>query len=379
MKNINLIFLLFLIVFASCTGEKTNENLLEQALSSQNLKINRVMDSLTQYEVQIRYTKIDRRNDSILFTDYDFQVDDDSYFYPASTVKFPTAVLALERLNQTDTLNRNTMYYVEGDSIETTFTDDISQIFAVSDNWANNRLVEFLGQDAINNRLKEIGISKIRISHRLGYHTDDLATKPLIVYMNDSTTAPTKPTINTAAKPLNSKQITKGIGYYEDDALVEKPFDFSLKNYYPITAQHAVLKRVIFPDQFDENERFNLSEEQHSFLMHAMHTLPKNTGYDPMEYYDGYCKFFMYGDTKEAIPDHIKIYNKVGFAYGTLTDCAYITDSKNKVDFLLTATILVNKDGIFNDNVYEYDEVGIPFLAELGREIHQLEIERKKK
>lgn len=336
------------------------------------------MDSLDRYEVQIRYTKIDRKNDSIFFTDYDFQVDKDAYFYPASTVKFPIAVLGLERLNETDTLNREVRYYVEGDTLESTFSKDVVEIFSVSDNLANNRLVELLGQDAINASLWEKGVEPVRISHRLGYHSEDLETKPLIIYLNDSTTGITKPSINLAPIRLSLKNIRKGIGYYEDDTLMEDPFDFSLKNYYPIEAQHGVLKRVIFPEQFRPEQRFNLSPDQHAFLLEAMKILPRNAGYDPTEYYDGYCKFFIYGDTKDTIPSHMEIYNKVGFAYGTLTDCAYIKDTKNKVDFMLTATILVNKDGIFNDDAYEYNEIGIPFLAELGREIHRLELERKR-
>ena len=372
-------FLFFTIfLFASCEKPMANENLLEQALASENPKIKQVMDSLEQYEVQIRYTKIDRRKDSIFSTEYDFQVNADSYFYPASTVKFPIAVLALERLNETDSLNRNTRYYVEGDTVESTFSKDISQVFAVSDNDANNRLVELLGQNSINANLHKKGIEKVRIAHRLGYHSKDLTTKPLIIYLNDSTTSPSRSTANSAPKPLKLDGIKKGVGYFEEDSLIEKPFDFGLKNYYSIEAQHGVLKRVIFPEKFDMEERFNLSDEQHNFLLTAMHTVPRKVDYDPEEFYDGYCKFFLFGDTKDEIPEYIKIYNKVGFAYGTLTDCAYITDSKNNVDFLLTATILVNKDGIFNDNVYEYDDVGIPFLAELGRELHRLEIERKK-
>lgn len=365
------------IIACSCSNNESPSP-LNKVLTSENPSIKRVMDSVDQYEVQIRYTQIDRRNDSVFFTDYDFQVDDDRYFYPASTVKFPIAVLALERLNETDSLNRNTRYYVEGDTIESTVAKDVSQIFAVSDNLANNRMVELLGQDAINKGLSDKGIAPVRIAHRLGYHSEDLKTKPLVIYLNDSTTGISTPSINTAPRPLLLKRIEKGTGYYEDDILVENPFDFSLKNYYPITSQHDVLKRVIFPNQFTSKERFNLSDDQHKFLLEAMQTLPRNAGYDPKEYYDGYCKFFLYGDTKKAIPDDIKIYNKVGFAYGTLTDCAYIVDKKNNVDFLLTATILVNKDGIFNDNVYEYEEVGIPFLAALGREIHKLEIERKR-
>ncbi|MGB5359311.1 MAG: hypothetical protein WBN27_05150, partial [Eudoraea sp.] len=69
---------------------------------------------------------------------------------------------------------------------------------------------------------------------------------------------------------------------------------------------------------------------------------------------------------------------KVGFAYGTLTDCAYIVDEKNHIEFMLTATILVNKDDIFNNDNYEYEEIGIPFLAALGREFYNYALETKK-
>ncbi len=365
-------------IFASCKTEQAPGNPLEQVLASTNPKIKRVIDSLELYEVQIRYTQIDRRNDKILFTDYDFQVNSDNYFYPASTVKFPIAVLAMERLNQTDSLNRDIRFYVEGDSVESTFATDIIKIFTVSDNDANNRLLEFLGQDAINKGLADKGIGPVRISHRLGVHSDDMTTKPLIIHMNDTTLGTTRPTFNTEPKPLALQKIKKGIGYYEEDSLIHQPFDFSLKNYYPVDAQYGVLKRIIFPEQFPQEQRFDLSGEQRDFVLTAMHTLPRNAGYDPVEYYDGYCKFFMYGDTKEDIPDHIKIYNKVGFAYGTLTDCAYIVDSAKGIEFMLTATILVNKDGIFNDDHYEYEEVGIPFLAALGRECYNYELNRKK-
>lgn len=377
LKNSILCFLVALTLSIGCQNSPSSGNPLERVLASEHPKIKRVMDSVDQYQVQIRYTQIDRKGDSINFTDYDFQVNKDNYFYPASTVKFPIAVLALEKLNEIDTLNLDTRFYVEGDSVETTFAEAVSQIFAVSDNDANNRLVELLGQDAINSGLKSKGISPVRIAHRLGYHSDDLATKPLIIYMNDSTTATYKGTVNTAAKPLELNKIQKGIGFYEDGELVEESFDFSLKNYYPVTAQHGVLKRVIFPEQFNASERFDLSDTQHQYLLKTMHTLPRAVGYDPDTHYDGYCKFFMYGDTKEDIAAHIKIYNKVGFAYGTLTDCAYITDSKNNVEFLLTATILVNRDGVFNDDQYEYDEIGIPFLAELGRQLYRYELNRK--
>lgn len=366
------------LLFLSCTQNQA-VNPLEQALASADGRIKRVMDSLDQYELQIRYTQIDRFGDSIVFTDYDFQVDEDAYFYPASTVKFPAAVAALEKLNEIDSLDRDTRFYVEGDSVETTFSEAILQIFTVSDNVANNRLVEFLGFDDLNGRMRRRGVKPIRIAHRLSTdNADGVTTKPLVIYLNDSTTATTKPITSGAPRPLELMEIKKGTGFYVQDSLHRGPFDFGLKNYYPITAQHALLKRIVFPDQFASEERFNLSESQRGFLLDAMQLLPQEVGYDSEEYYDSYGKFFIYGDKKEAMPDHVSIYNKVGYAYGTLTDCAYIHDEKNKVEFMVTATILVNKDGIFNDNVYEYDEVGIPFLAQLGRELYNYELNRNR-
>lgn len=378
MKNYYLLLLFFAALLISCSEEDLNNDPLKAILSADNPLIRGVMDSVDQYEVQIRYTQIDRKNDSIFFRDYDFQVDDQNYFYPASTVKFPIAVLALEKLNQLDSLSRNHRYYIEGDSIEETFAEDVTKIFAVSDNHANNRLLEFLGQDHINNSLMSKGINPVRISHRLGVHSDQVTTTPLVIYINDSTTSTTTPIQNKEPKPLSLQNITKGKGFYMADSLYLEPFDFSLKNYYPVASQHGVLKRIIFPEKFSKNEQFQLSDNQRDFLLKAMYTLPRNAGFGEEEYYDGYCKFFMYGDTLARIPEHIKIFNKVGFAYGTLTDCAYIKDDKNNVDFMVTATILVNRDGIFNDDAYEYDQVGIPFLAALGRELYQYELKRNK-
>ena len=378
MKASKRTFIILFLVSLSCATKTKETNPMERVMTSQNLSIRKVLDSIDQYEIQILYTQIDRSPDSTILTDYEFQLDDRNYFYPASTVKLPIAVLALEKLNLTDTLNRNTRYYIEGDSVENTFAEDISKILSVSDNHANNRLLEYQGQDDINARLEAKGVTPVRISHRLGIHSDDLTTKPLVLYMNDSTTGISEPIINSEPLPLNLNGIKKGIGYVENDSLHSEPFDFSLKNYYPVHSQHQVLKRIIFPDLFDKNKRFNLSEDQREFLLNAMHTLPKDAGYDPEEYYDSYCKFFIYGDSKENIPEHIKIYNKVGFAYGTLTDCAYIVDEKNQIEFMLTATILVNENAIFNDDKYEYDEIGIPFLAQLGREFYNYELERKK-
>jgi hypothetical protein len=69
----------------------------------------------------------------------------------------------------------------------------------------------------------------------------------------------------------------------------------------------------------------------------------------------------------------------VGWAYGFLTDVAYIVDFETGVEFFLAATIHVNEDGVFNDDNYEYESVGLPFMANLGRTVFAHEKKRKKK
>ncbi|MCY3565848.1 MAG: hypothetical protein OXH27_06680, partial [Gammaproteobacteria bacterium] len=77
----------------------------------------------------------------------------------------------------------------------------------------------------------------------------------------------------------------------------------------------------------------------------------------------------LFGDSRERIPEHIEIFNKIGRAYGYLTDSAYIVDRRTNREFLISATIRVNANETFNDDIYEYVEIGLPFLAELGRQL----------
>lgn len=370
------LFLCFSLVI-SCSSPST-KNPLEKVLQSNAPKIKRVMLDAKKYEVQILYSEIHKNNGKTTFKDYKFNLNDSIYFYPASTVKLPVSVLTLEKLSSLDFPSLDTPFFVEDEDTITTFRQNITDIFAVSSNDTYNRLFDYLGKDVINNSLKKRGI-KARISHRLSTtNADDLVTRPLVFYRNDSLLIQTASTINKPIYPLNLQKIKKGNGYYSDGILIDEPMDFSLKNYLPITSLHNIIKRIVFPEVFSKEEQFNLTKQHRAFLLNSMSVLPKEAGYEQNpEYYDSYGKFFMFGDSKEPIPNHIKIYNKVGYAYGYLTDSAYITDTQNNIEFILTATIHVNKDGIFNNDVYEYDSIGIPFLAQLGREIYQLHLTKR--
>ena len=84
----------------------------------------------------------------------------------------------------------------------------------------------------------------------------------------------------------------------------------------------------------------------------------------------------MFGDSQALMPAGVKIFNEVGLVYGYLTGNAYIVDFEREVEFLLTASVRVNEHGIFNDEEYEYEEVGLPSLAALGRALYDYELNR---
>ncbi|MGL5111257.1 MAG: serine hydrolase [Flavobacterium sp.] len=346
---------------------------MTQVLNAKSGIIHDVVQKAEEYELQIIYTQITRdKKGKASFKDFKYHVNANQYFYPASTVKFPIAVLALEKLNTIPNTSIQSQFSIGDSDSKWRFAEEISKLFAVSDNEASNHLFEFIGFDYLNEGMKKKGLAPFRVSHRLSVaNSGNRKTLPIILYKDDASTMVVPSVTSNTFEPLKISGIEKGVGFLEEDKIINTPFDFSKKNYYPLESLHNTLKKIIFPENFKMEERFHLSPKDREFILFSMQNLPRNAGFDPIEYYDGYCKFFMFGDTKQTIPDHIKIYNKVGDAYGTLTDCAYIIDTKNKIEFMLTATILVNKNKIFNDGVYEYETIGFPFLAELGRQLYQ--------
>ncbi|MBE15959.1 MAG: hypothetical protein CL867_06890 [Cytophagaceae bacterium] len=373
MKGGILIIVLGLLV--SCTT-----NPVDQVMQSGSPQIAKVRQNLDQHEVQILFTQIDTTDTGTLeFTDHEFQLKTKNYFYPASTVKLPMAVLAAEYVAQHPELNLDVKYVSSRDSAVHTIADDIRQIFAVSDNEAYNRLYEALGRDYINNRMAALDVGPFRLAHRLSTTHAARADRSELRFFPTYEGQPLRlgDTTDSSLSPITVKKAKKGIGYIKEGALKMRPFDFDDKNYFPLETQHGFIKRLFFPAAFSQEERLQLTPAIRQRLTKAMKQRPREAGYDQESYPDSYVKFFLFGDSESPIPDHITIYNKVGYAYGTLTETAYIVDTQAQVHFLLSATVLVNENGIFNDDQYQYESIGIPFLAQLGRELHQFEIDRK--
>ncbi|MBK7105235.1 MAG: serine hydrolase [Ignavibacteriae bacterium] len=378
-----------------------NENILEKLINDNFEKLLPAIENLEKYEIQMIYTQIDKNdNDEISLNTFSFNENPQKYFYPASTVKFPAAILALEKLNDLDIPGVNKFTHLSIDSVyenqvsfDKNFTDEcgypnianyIKKIFLVSDNEAFNRLYDFLGQKEINERLQKRGFSNTKIVHRLEVaRTEERnkQTNPIIFYDENNNVIYQQPAKFEGTNiQLNLAEMKKGIGYYSNDILINEPKDFSHNNFFGLRDQHNLMIRITYPEFFNGEERFNLTKDDYEFLNKYMCMLPRKSDcpkYDSTEYYDGYVKFFMFGDSKNQIPANIKIYSKSGLAYGYLIDNAFIQDKENKIEFFLSAVIHVNEDQIYNDDKYEYDEIGLPFLANLGKIIYEYEKGRK--
>ncbi|MBJ7882295.1 serine hydrolase [Gelidibacter salicanalis] len=261
MKYVTLLGILLMMGCASVSP-------IKKAITSDDAKLNTVMTHLPIHEVQILFSEVVRDKDGkVKFKEDKFQVDDDHYFYPASTVKLPIVLLALEKLNRNKLLNIHTPFKVENDWVTSTFAKDIIAIFAVSSNAAFNRLFEYLGQDEINQQLKDKGINA-KIYHRLSIpNSDNLTTTPVLFYKNDSVIYKTETKANQPMAPLQLNSISKGIGYTIGDSLVHQPMHFSKKNYLPIRSLHGILKRLMYPEFFPKAQQFDLTAEDRQFLI----------------------------------------------------------------------------------------------------------------
>ena len=383
-----------------CAGLLMAQNPLLDIINKNKTTFGDIFDRPDHYEVQIIYTQIDRdKNNVPHFQSYFYQLDSTNYFYPASTVKMPTAFVALEKLNQLSIkgLDKNTpMRNGVGSLPQTEANLDasaknllpfiahyIKKIFLVSDNDAYNRLYEFVGQAELNKRLHQKGFTDLRLIHRLSapdYNAEtNRHTNPVTFYKNDRILYHQGEVYSQTDADLGLQKEIKGKGYADNERnIVNEPFNFTAKNYVSLQNLHDILKTVLFPESVPAAQRFDLTAEDYAFLYKYMSMTPKTSDYPKYDKPDGYVKFFMFGGDAPTIPGHIKIFNKVGDAYGYLTDVAYVMDTKNKVEFMLAATIHVNDNGVYNDGVYEYDKIGFPFFRDLGNLIYTQELGRRR-
>lgn len=401
MRHYLTILLLFIFSFGSSSQSRTDKLLKDIFSAEKDSLFQSVIRNPEIYRYQIIYTQINRDKNNIpSFTNYYFNYDSLRYFNPASTVKMPLAFLSLEKLNtlkdkgidkftpmQYDSsYSRQTVLYKDSTAENglPSIAQFIRKAFLVSDNDAYTRMYEFVGQQTTNRRLHEMGYPDMRITRRfMRMNADENRhTNPIRFIKPDSSLIYfQQPSYNTDS--FDFSHINKmGKAYMNaQDSLINEPIDFTTANNVTVYHLQQLLQSVLFPNSVPVNRRFKFEKSDYDFLYRYLAQYPSETDYPKYDtglYYDSYVKFF-FRQVGKSIPTHIRVFNKVGWAYGCLTDVSYVADFKNKVEFMLTATIYVNSDGVMNDNKYDYDNIGYPFLYKLGQCIYNYELKRNRK
>ncbi len=393
-----LLFLALLLPLLGAAQPKTDTLLRILMLKSNNRYLRLAAANPDSFRVQIIYTQIDRdRKNKPSFRNFYFNADPNGYFNPASMVKMPLAFLALEKLNRMGIRDVNKYTAIEFDSSwkgqralrgDTTSIDGrasiahfIKRAFLISENDPYNRLYQFLGQGPINRSLRAKGYPNSRITRMfMGFDEEGNRHTNAIRFSDHKGM-----TIHTQAAAYNSdpfdfsRPILLGRAHMNGkDELIPAPFDFTRHNNLPLEDLQQMLQSVLFPESVPRRQRFDLTEDDYQFLYRYLSQFPSETPvpkYDSTAFYDSYVKFFFRDSTKK-MPQGVRVFNKVGWSYGFLTDVSYVVDFNNKVEYMLAATIYVNSDGVINDGKYDYETMGHPFLHALGQQIHRYELGR---
>jgi len=401
MYKTSLIIVFTLIIGSANAQPKTDTLLKNILLKKQNDLVTEVLQNANTYRLQIIYTQIERsKSNKPVFRNYYYNYDPYLYYNPASTVKLPLAFLALEKLNKMkirgvtkytflqidSSYERQTKQYSDSTSQNKlpSIAHYIKKAFLISDNDAYNRLYQFTGQQTIHRRLKEKGYHDIRIPRQfMGFTVEQNRHTNQIRFINDDgKLVYSQPAAYNTDSFDFSRTVKLGRAYINrNDSLVNEPFDFTIHNNIPLESLQQLLQSVVFPKSVSKKQRFDLSNDDYEFLYRYLSQYPSETPYPKYHdsiYYDSYVKFF-FRDSTHKMPGDIRVFNKVGWAYGFLTDVSYVVDFRNKIEYMLTATLYTNKDEVLNDNKYEYEVVGWPFLYQLGQRIYHYELQRERK
>jgi hypothetical protein len=392
------------IITASVPAGSTHTDaFLEDLLKQYPQYFGDILMHRDDWNVQIIYTRIDRGTNGVpILENHYFNVNAASYFYPASTIKLPVCLLAMQKLSELQRLgiDRNTTMITDaaysGQSAvyndpttpdgRPTIAHYIKKILMVSDNDAFNRLYEFLGQDYINTELHKKGYEDVQVLHRLNIflsEEENRHTNPVQFIGTDGKMLYQQPMQYNTAKYVPRKD-SIGKGFLRGDKVLNEPMSFSKKNRISLEDLHTIVLSLVFPEKVPAGQRFNIAEDDRRFLLKYMGQLPTESTYPPYgddtaTYWPAYCKFLLFGGEKGELPKSIRSFSKSGDAYGHMLETAYITDVQNGVEFFLSAVIYCNSDGILNDDKYDYDKTGRPFLQHLGKVIYDTEKKRERK
>ncbi len=310
------------------------------------------------------------------------------WFSPASVSKLPMALLMAERLSEHG-LGADATVRLHAPPISGEWPDDeplgesfargVNRTFAVSDNAPYNRWYEALGADAIHARLAALGHRDVRLLSRLGSGDAEANRRSVGAALLDAHggTVASTPAMHAAPRRFPFGEARIGRGWTNDAGeVLPGPRDVSRSNFMPLADSLAMLQAFVLPESVPARRRWRIDDPLRERLLAALGLRPRDSidpPYDEAAYPDGHARWFFVGDGRQRYPDGLRVLGKTGMAWGWLSEVAHVRDADSGAEFMLAASIHCNADGIYNDDRYDYDAVGLPFLAEVSRAVLAVE------
>jgi Beta-lactamase enzyme family len=387
-------------IYFPCHGQ----NLLSTIIHRDSLDYyyKEVFKNPGKYHLQIIYTQVNHdKNNHVILKKYFLEPPSKRYFYPASLAKLPLAALALEKINKLKIKDLTKDTHLRIDSSHTcqmreyfdttsasgypSIAQYIKRMLLVSDNYAYSRIYEFLTPAYINKRLHQMGYTNITINQRFKSScdsNDNRYTNGFVFLGDNSDTIYSQPPAYNPGNIRNhAEHTTIGKGFQDGDDLLP-PKNFRRNNYIPFEDENNILLSLIYPHSVSPSKRFDLTKSDYAFLRKYMGMLPRESShptYDTSVYPDAYKKYIYFGTMDNIEDTTVRSYNIVGQAYGFMSDCSYIKDSKTGVEYFLSILMYLNEKNILNTDDYQYNSLGLPFMSDMGQYIYDYEVERRKK
>lgn len=345
-----------------------------------------------RHAIQLRRVRVLRDDDGMQrFETRDYGLHPRRWFPAASVTKLPMALLMAEAVQAAgggaDSVLRLDAAPASGEwgdeSLDDNFARGIDRTFAVSENRPYNRWYDMLGGERIHRRLAELGYPHVRLISRLG-SSDIEANRRTgggALLSADGRELRRFPAGIASSRRFPFGRVSFGDGWQNDDgSVIHGPHDFSHANFLSLADSLRMLQAFVSPESVPAAQRWKIDGALRARLLRAMALRPRESEsprYPEAEHPDGYARWFFVGDGRARYPDGLTVFGKSGMAYGSLSEVAYVVDRDSGVECMLAASIQVNADGILNDDRYEYDTVGIPFMAAWARAV--LDVERAAK
>lgn len=306
-----------------------------------------------------------------------YALNDEQYYYPASLVKLPTVLIALDKmqrlgikledrifLNSLDIKGNKSFIYKTVDGVS--FKELIERTIVVSDNDFYNVLYHFVTPRELNESLKKKGFEDVLIYRCFNGCSKDeqlkstgfkvLNSKDSLVFKSDGDLMDWSE-ISELFPFDEGKKVGKR--HVSDGKLQSTPYDFNENLEFPITSLHRMMISFVS----DSTEKmWKMRSSDRKFLLKKLTQFPSDIGEN--KYADNDFKIIAFGDSKRD-NSRFTTYSKIGYSYGFITESAFVVDRLSHKGFYLTVSMYVNQNGTINDGRYQYSSIATPFMGNL--------------